>query len=346
VKNNLKKTLLNNYVVHFFQVSWPLLVAMIITFFHSKKDYTDLAILMNTGYFIGGLFDYGGVNHRILYLSKNSKWWSILLLKIIISSILFFFFDFVKVLFAISVFLNPLWIYTDCLKQSSFVNYSLLLKFISLPLLFLSNFIIPFSIAQVIIFLILNLIVFKDLNKSFELKQSNIFLGYLTTGFSFFISKISTSFWLYIPLVLFSSIGLANENIAYFDKVYQLFLLSTVPITLTFLKSNNTDFIFNSIKKYIPYVFIFLIVNFLTRNLIGHQISSYINLTIGMMFISFFGHGFAVNDKQINFQNYSIFIFTVISSVILYLNLDFYYYIIFMNIFLNMLLRTYILRKI
>ena len=73
VKNNLNKTLLNNYVVHFFQVSWPLLVALIITFFHSKKDYTDLAILMNTGYFIGGLFDYGGVNHRILYLSKKNQ---------------------------------------------------------------------------------------------------------------------------------------------------------------------------------------------------------------------------------------------------------------------------------
>lgn len=145
---------------------------------------------------------------------------------------------------------------------------------------------------------------------------------------------------------MFSSSNVVNDNLAYIDKAYQLCILSTVPITLTFLKNKDTENIYNSIKKYSPIIFIFLIINFLIKNNINLQLSAYINLTIGLVYISILGHGLAVNKKQINYQNYTIFISTIISGGFMYFQKDYFYEVIFIHVFLNMLIRNFILSKV
>jgi hypothetical protein len=84
----------------------------------------------------------------------------------------------------------------------------------------------------------------------------------------------------------------------------------------------------------------------LLRDIIGLQISAYVILTIGMMFISFLGHGLATNRRQIIFQNYSVFISTIISGIIIYFNNDYFYEVIFFHVSVNIIFRIYTLEKI
>lgn len=338
-----------NYLVQLIQSAWPIGVLLLVTIFHGKDSYSDLAIALNYGYLIGALIDFGGVNHRMIFFSKNhyNQWKNILLFKIVLCFLLFFFLDFEVVFFALSVIINPFWVYTNENLQHKYIKYSLIGRFITLPIFLFEDFILPYSMAQVFIFLILNVLIFKinfkDRLSDLAVKKS--ILNYYKTGFSFFTSKASTSFWLYFPLILISSLPDYNENIAYLDRLYQFSLLLITPLTLTLLKIDKKNIYTQKINMLNIFVAIAFLVCLTHLNVFGDYISTYFVLIPGMAYISYLGHGLAVNKKQISLQNYSMSIFSILFGVILYFFDEAIFSVIFIFLTTNIVTRNYIIKR-
>lgn len=336
-----------NFIIQVIQSGWPLIVLITISFFHSKNAYADLALILNLGYLIGSVVDFGGVNHRILnYSAENyNDWLIILFIKVFLLCFMFLFYNPSVILFAFSVVINPLWIFTNENEQKKFINYVLIGRLISFPLLLTSNFIFNYALVQSIVFIILNVIYFKKKKLQLNFHFIPLLIKYFKSGFSFFLSKFSTSFWLYIPFIIISKSEYFSNNYAYLDKLYQLSLVSIIPVTLTMLKVNEKDK-FSSHLNFINITVITCFVCIIVFNsFIGSIVSTYLILIIGMPYIGFLGHGMARSKKQLDLQNLSIFILTIIFGSLLYFfqNLMFMFVIIFVSI--NVLLRNYIIKR-
>jgi hypothetical protein len=296
------KVLKTNIKTHAILAIWPLLLAVIVTIVWGESKFKDYAIAANTGYFAGSLLDWGGTNFRILF-NKRNQILSFWILKVsflaLIAFILSFFLDFTSELaFMVAIFSNPLWVYVDIGEQATYNKFLLYSRIVCLALLFTPGFITLVPIA----FILFNIILTYKLKKYFEyesfkyITENSIF--YIKHGLSFFLSKISTSAWMYLPLLILST-KTDSALLPYLDKLYQMAVTATVPFVLTQLKLGNflsrKIMIVTGLTLIIFNLFPIIFSNYGSEEIILF----YAALSFLLIYLSVFGQGWVLPEKTI-----------------------------------------------
>lgn len=296
-----------NFSTHLILAGWPLSVAVVISIAWSKELYLDYALVANAGYLLASLLDWGGVNARVL-LNKSENIENIWLNKVIFFSvsaiILGIFLSNVEiVLFAVAAFTNPQWIYVYYSDQNKY-NRVLILSRIILLFTFLSpNFLIllPIGLIATNVLLILMIV-----NQKLRLSRISEIQQYFIQGFSFFMSKLSTSLWMFLPLLIISRVS-TYEYLAYIDKLYQMTVAASVPIVLTQFKGQ-----LNLSRSKFTIVSQLLLLTFLTICTLKVFYSLdfsflYIMFGTSLFFLAVFGQGW-IRQASVNALNnvYSI----------------------------------------
>lgn len=279
-----------NFSTHLILAGWPLSVAAAISIVWGKELYLDYALVANAGYLLASLLDWGGVNARVL-LNKTENIENVWLNKAIFFSVLsiivgVLFSKLEIVLFAVAAFTNPQWIYIAYNEQKKYNKVLFWSRIILISTFFFPNFLIilPIGLTATNVLLIVIINIKLRLSKYNEIEQ------YFIQGFSFFISKLSTSLWMYLPLLIISRFS-TYEYLAYVDKFYQIIVASSVPIVLTQLKGdvNLTRSRFSFYSRFLSLTFIVLCSVTVVFNLDFSVL--YFMFGTALFFLAVFGQG-------------------------------------------------------
>lgn len=299
----------HNFSTHVILAAWPLSVALVISIVWSKEIYLNYALVANAGYLLASLLDWGGVNARVV-LNKTEDIENVWINKAILFSFLSIIIGIILsklviVLFAIAAFTNPQWIYVAKDEQKRYNKVLFISRIIILSTFFSENFLILLPIGLIAA----NVIQIIIINKNFAISRYCEIKQYFVHGFSFFLSKLSTSLWMYLPLLIISRFS-AYEYLAYVDKLYQMVVASSVPIVLTQFKGqlNLSKIKFLIISRSLSIIFI--IFSLLTWILDIDLSILYIMFGIALFFLAVFGQGW-IKKHQLNTLNMTYAISTL-----------------------------------
>ena len=249
----------HNFSTHVILAAWPLSVALVISIVWGKEIYLNYALVANAGYLLASLLDWGGVNARVV-LNKTENIENVWINKAVVFSLLsiiigIIFSKLEIVLFAIAAFTNPQWIYVAKNEQKRYNKVLFFSRIIIVSTFFSENFLILLPIGLIAA----NVIQIVIINKKFAVSKYYEIRQYFLHGFSFFLSKLSTSLWMYLPLLIISRFS-TYEYLAYVDKLYQMLVASSVPIVLTQFKGqlNLSKNRFLLISRILSIIFIIL----------------------------------------------------------------------------------------
>lgn len=307
----------HNFSTHIILAGWPLSVALVISILWGKESYLDYALVANAGYLLASLLDWGGVNARVV-LNKIENIENVWLNKAILFSFLsiivgVIFSKLEIVLFAVAAFTNPQWIYVANNEQKKY-NRVLFWSRIAIMFTFFSqNFLILLPISLIVINVVLIVITNHKLriSKYSEVKQ------YFVHGFTFFLSKLSTSLWMYLPLLIISRFS-TYEYVAYADKFYQMIVASSVPIVLTQLKGQLNLSIkrFSFLGRFLSLFFIIISVFIWLFNLDFAIL--YFMFGTALFFLAVFGQGW-IKEPRLRMLNITYAISTLIILLLSYI---------------------------
>lgn len=293
----------SNLITHLILAFWPVLLALLITILWNKEIYLHYGILANTAYLISSIIDWGGVNARLIN-NSNIHVLQAWLIKISIGFILSLLggmiFDKIEIsLFTIAAFSNPQWLYVKYDNQKEYNSIVFWGRILALTTIQSSNFMILLPSTMILLNAIL-LLRLNRLNVSLFQKKVNLTM-YLKDGFTFFLSKSSTTLWMYLPLLILTKIEKV-WYLAYVDKAYQLIVLSSIPVVLTQIRGHIK--LSHRIMKITGLIVGFIIALttlsyvFLKPNIIF----LYSNFSLSLLYLSIFGQGWIdkINIKKTN----------------------------------------------
>jgi len=286
----------HNFSTHVILAAWPLSVALVISVVWGKDIYLNYALVANAGYLLASLLDWGGVNARVV-LNKTENIENVWVNKAILFSFLLIIIGIIfskleVVLFAIAAFTNPQWIYVSRNEQKRYNKVLFLSRIIMVLTFFSENFLILLPIGLITA----NVIQIVVINKKFAISKYCEIKQYFVHGFSFFLSKLSTSLWMYLPLYIISRFS-TYEYLAYVDKLYQMVVASSVPIVLTQFKGqlNLSKKGFLLISRSLSIIFI--VLSLLTWILELDLSVLYMMFGTALFFLAVFGQGWIKNSR-------------------------------------------------
>ena len=306
----------HNFSTHLILAAWPLSVALVISIVWGKEIYLNYALVANAGYLLASLLDWGGVNARVV-LNKTENIENVWINKAVLFSLLsiiigIIFSKLEIVLFAIAAFTNPQWIYVSKNQQKRYNKVLFLSRIILVSTFFSENFLILLPIGLIVV----NVIQIVVINKKFAVSKYYEIKQYFLHGFSFFLSKLSTSLWMYLPLLIISRFS-TYEYLAYVDKLYQMLVASSVPIVLTQFKGklNLSKNGFLLISRSLSIIFMTLSLLILILDLDLYIL--YMMFGSALFFLAVFGQGW-IKNSRLNILNMTYAVSTLLILLISY----------------------------
>ena len=305
-----------NFSTHAILAAWPLSVALVISIVWGKEIYLNYALVANAGYLLASLLDWGGVNARVV-LNKTENIENVWINKAILFSLLsiiigIIFSKLEIVFFAIAAFTNPQWIYVAKNEQKRYNKVLFFSRMILVLTFFSENFLILLPVGLIAA----NVIQIVLINKKFVISRYCEIKQYFLHGFSFFLSKLSTSLWMYLPLLIISRFS-TYEYLAYVDKLYQMGVASSVPIVLTQFKGQLTlskkGFLIISRSLSI----FFIILSLLTLIIDLDLSILYVMFGTALFFLAVFGQGW-IKKSRLNILNMTYAVSTLLILFVSY----------------------------